>query len=102
MFDHDHERRRRELERRVDRIERTLRSEQEQVSALEAAVAQVATDLATAQTTLQTELDQLVIANPGVDLSKLTSAVGALDPAVQALAALKPTPEPTSDIVTIT
>lgn len=65
-------------------------SEQEQVNTLETAVAQVATDLGTAQTTLQTELNELKAANPAVNLTKLTAAVDALDPSVQALAALKP------------
>jgi hypothetical protein len=70
-------------------------SEQEQVDALEAAVAKVADDLATATTTLQDELNTLAEQNPGVDLTALTAAIGNLDPAVEALAALKPASEPT-------
>jgi hypothetical protein len=80
----------RDLERRVNRVEENLMSEQEQVGTLETAVAQVAADLATATSTLQTELNEFAAANPGVDLTKVTAAVEALDPAVQALAALKP------------
>lgn len=78
-------------------------SEQEQVGALETAVTQVATDLAAARTTLQAELDALAAANPGVDLSRLTTAVEALDPAVQALVALKPEAPagPTTESVTV-
>lgn len=106
MTDHDdHERRLRELERRADQIERDQMSEQEQADALETAVTRVATDLATAQHTLQVELDALAAANTGVDLSKLTTAVAALDPAVQALAALKPEAsapaEPTTESVSV-
>lgn len=68
-------------------------SENEQVAALETAVGKVAEDLATAKTTLQTELDELQAKiNEGqpVDLTKLTEAVEGLDPAVTALSALKP------------
>jgi wobble nucleotide-excising tRNase len=81
------------LERRVTAIEREQMNENEQVTALETAVGKVAEDLATAKTTLQTELDELQTKiNEGqpVDLTKLTAAVDALDPAVQALGALKP------------
>jgi predicted nucleic acid-binding Zn-ribbon protein len=81
------------LERRVSDIEGEQMAEQENVAALETAVAQVATDLATAKGTLQTELNELQAKiNEGqpVDLTKLTEAVNGLDPAVQALTALKP------------
>ena len=78
-------------------------SEQEQVGALETAVATVATDLATAKTTLQTELDALqaqIDAGAAPNLAPLTAAVAALDPSVQALAALKPeAPTPTPPAV---
>jgi hypothetical protein len=65
-------------------------SEQEQVGALETAVTKVAEDLTTATSVLQAELNDLAANNPGVDLTKVTAAVEALDPSVQALAALKP------------
>lgn len=65
-------------------------------------IQQVATDAAAAQTTLQTELDNLeaqINAGGTVDLSALQAAVAAngtalapLDGAVQALGALVPTP----------
>jgi hypothetical protein len=83
------------LERRVTEIEGEQMSENEQVAALETVVGKVAEDLATAKSTLQTELDELQTKiNEGqpVDLTKLTEAVSQLDPAVQTLAALKPEP----------
>lgn len=81
------------LERRVTAIEEEQVNENEQVAALETTVGKVAEDLATAKGTLQTELDELQAKiNEGqpVDLTKLTEAVDGLDPAVQALAQLKP------------
>lgn len=67
-------------------------NEAEQLAALEAGPTQVATDLATAQSTIQAELNALALANPGIDLSKVTASVTALDTAVQAVGALKPAP----------
>src|SRR5581483_361154 len=67
---------------------------QADVDALTASVDQVATDLATARTTLQQEIDSLAQQNPGLDLSALTAAVAPIDQAVQALGALKPDPAP--------
>lgn len=67
-------------------------NEAEQLAALEAGLTRVATDLATAQSTLQTELNELAQANPGIDLSKVTASVTALDTAVQAVGGLKPAP----------
>lgn len=63
---------------------------QEQVDADTAAVQQVAADLATAQSTLQAELDTLAQEHPQVNLAPLNEAVAKLDPAVRALAALTP------------
>lgn len=76
----------------IDELRKAQMSTQADVDALTAAVNQVSTDVATAQTTLQAEIDKLAAANPALDLSGLTAAVGALDPAVQALDALAPTP----------
>lgn len=55
-------------------------------------VSQVATDLESARTTLQTEIDQLAQANPAVDVSALQAAVAPLDAAVQSLGQLQPQP----------
>jgi hypothetical protein len=81
------------IERRLTAIEGDQVSENEQVAALETTVGKVAEDLAATKTTLQTELNELQTKiNEGqpVDLTKLTEAVNGLDPAVQALGALKP------------
>lgn len=65
---------------------------QADVDALTVAVGQISTDLATAQTELQAEIDSLSAANPGLDLTALQAAVAPVDEAVQQLGALKPTP----------
>lgn len=81
------------IERRLERLERKQLSETEAVNALEAAVAKVAEDLGTATSTIQTELNTLqeqITAGTPPDLTNLTTAVAALDPAVEVLAALKP------------
>jgi hypothetical protein len=65
-------------------------NEAEQLAALEAGLGKVEADLATAQGTLQTELNELSAAHPGIDLSKVSASVTALDTAVQAVGALKP------------
>lgn len=86
-------RRRSAVWRAIKRLEGSLMSEQEQVNTLETTVAKVATDLTSAKTALQAELDELQTKiNEGqpVSLTKLTEAVSALDPAVEALSALKP------------
>jgi DNA-directed RNA polymerase specialized sigma54-like protein len=85
---------RREFEEAITQIERKLMSTQADVDALTAQVTQVATDLQTAQTTLQTEIDNLAAANPALDLSALQAAVAPLDASVQALGAITPTPPP--------
>jgi uncharacterized protein (DUF3084 family) len=85
---------RREFEEAITQIERNLMSTQADVDALTAQVTQVATDLQTAQTTLQTEIDNLAAANPALDLSALQAAVAPLDASVQALGAITPTPPP--------
>jgi len=82
-------------------------SEQEQVGALETAVAKVGEDLATTRSTLQDELNTLqaqINAGEQPNLANLTAAVATLDPAVEALAALKPEAapaEPTSETVSV-
>lgn len=69
-------------------------STQDQVDADTQAVQQVATDLETARTSIQTELDnlqsQIDQGGKPTDLSALTAAIGQLDPAVQAVGALTP------------
>ena len=68
-------------------------AEQEAVDALTAAVGQVSTDLASASATIQAELNTLkaeIAAGTPPNLEALTTAIDALDPAVQALGALKP------------
>jgi|HubBroStandDraft_5_1064220.scaffolds.fasta_scaffold01601_2 hypothetical protein len=65
---------------------------QEEINGITTELDQVATDIASVQTTLQTEIDNLAAANPGVDLSGLRTAVQPLDAAVQALGKLEPTP----------
>lgn len=72
---------------------------QAQIDALTTEANQIATDLATAKSTLQAEIDQLAAANPGVDVTALTAAMAPLDQAVQQLGALTPdntgqTPQP--------
>jgi hypothetical protein len=65
---------------------------QADVDALTAQVDQVTADLTTAQAAIQTEIDALSAANPGVDLTALQAAVAPLDAAVVALGGLTPTP----------
>jgi hypothetical protein len=65
---------------------------QEEINGITTELDQVATDIASVQATLQTEIDNLAAANPGVDLSGLRTAVAPLDAAVQALGKLEPTP----------
>jgi hypothetical protein len=85
----------REILRKITTIERKQMATQEQVDALTAAVGTVSADLATAKTTIQAEIDKLAGEHPQVNLEALTTAVDALDPAVQALDQLKPeTPAP--------
>ena len=67
-------------------------STQADVDALTVAVTQISTDLATASTTLQAEIDKLVAANPALDLTALTAAIAPIDAAVNALDTLAPTP----------
>ena len=67
---------------------------QADVAALTTAVGVVANNLETAKSVLQGEIDALAAANPGLNLTALQAAVAPLDSAVQALAALKPTPAP--------
>ena len=80
--------------RRIHHIERKLThmATQADVDAITTAVTQVAVDLATAKTDLQTEIDSLVTANPALDLTALQAAVAPVDAAVVALETLKPTP----------
>lgn len=65
---------------------------QADIDALTAEINQVATDVDTAKTQLQAEIDALADANPGLDVSALQAAVAPLDGAVVALGELKPTP----------
>jgi hypothetical protein len=68
---------------------------QDDVNALTAAIEQVETDLQTAATNIQSELDALASANPTLDLTALQDAVTPLDDQVNALGNLKPTPPAT-------
>lgn len=63
---------------------------QSDIDAITAQISQVETDLASTQSTLQAEIDQLSQANPQLDLSALQAAVAPLDQQVQALGQLKP------------
>lgn len=65
---------------------------QEEVDAITNQVNQVATDVENARATLQSEIDSLSSANPGVDVSALQAAVAPLDSAVQSLGQIQPTP----------
>ena len=67
---------------------------QADVDAITAELGQVSTDLSTAQSTLQNEIDNLAAANPQVDVSQLKAAADQLDPAVQKLAGLVPDSAP--------
>src|SRR5438309_9884094 len=67
---------------------------QADVDALTQQVGQVASDLQSAQTQLQTEIDNIAAANPNLDLSALQSAIQPLDDSVKALGNLQPTPAP--------
>lgn len=83
---------RREFDSTITRIERQLMSTQADVDALTAQVSQVATDLQTAQTTIQAEIDALAAANPALDLTGLQDALAPIDEAVVKLGATVPTP----------
>lgn len=74
--------------KRIDALEA---SEQGQIDAITAELTTVATDLGTAQTTLQTEIDSIVAGNPP-NLDALTAVAASLDPLVQTVAGLVPTP----------
>ena len=84
--------------RAIHSIERQLThmATQAEVDTITTEVEKVATDLSTAQTALQTEIDALAAANPTLNLSALQTAVAPLDAAVTALGNLQPLkPEPT-------
>lgn len=78
--------------RAIHNIEERQTMTQADIDALTAQVDKVATDLAAAQAKLQTEIDNLAAANPGVDLTALQAAVAPLDAAAVALGGLTPTP----------
>jgi multidrug resistance efflux pump len=69
---------------------------QADIDALTAELQNVANDLAQTQTVLQSEIDNLADGNPGLDVSALQQAADALDPAVQKLGSITPTPPPTT------
>jgi len=75
------------LNGRIDKM-----ATQADVDAITTQVQQVATDLETAKTNLQAEIDALASANPSLDLTALNAAVAPLDAAVNSLGELKPTP----------
>jgi hypothetical protein len=78
--------------RAINSIEERQTMAQADIDALTAQVTQVATDIAAASAKLQTEIDALAAANPGVNLTALQAAVAPLDAAVVALGGLAPTP----------
>lgn len=82
----------REIWEAINELRNNQVSLQEEINGITTELDQVATDLTTVQATLQTEIDNLAAANPGVDLSGLRTAVAPLDAAVQALGKLEPTP----------
>jgi hypothetical protein len=67
-------------------------SQQGQIDAITVELTTVAGDIVNTQAKLQAEIDALSAANPGVNLSGLQGVADGLDPAVQKLAALAPTP----------
>jgi uncharacterized coiled-coil protein SlyX len=81
-----------DLNRAVATLNQRMAKMEGSLDALNAAVDQVAADLSTSVTELQTELDNLAAANPGVDLTAVTAKVEALDQQVQAVGNLTPTP----------
>lgn len=81
-----------ELNAAIAHLERKIMASQADIDAITTQVQQVATDLDSAKTSLQTEIDNLAANNPGVDLSGLQAAVAPLDSAVQTLGQLQPTP----------
>jgi flagellin-like hook-associated protein FlgL len=76
------------------RITQMAEATQQDIDNLTTQVSQIATDLGTAQTKLQAEIDSLSAG--GVDVTNLQAAIAPLDAAVQALGALQPTPPPSA------
>jgi hypothetical protein len=71
-----------------------LMSQQDDISADTAAIVQAVTDLGTAVTSVQAEIDQLKAANPALDLTALDAAVASLQPAVAGVQGLVPPAAP--------
>ena len=95
FIDHDHHPEyitHEQLDERLEPLERQIMSTQAEADAVTAQVTQVSTDLATAKTDIQAQIDALAVANPAVDLTALQAAVAPLDAAVVALETLAPTP----------
>ena len=65
---------------------------QAEVDAITAELGTVSSDLASASSKLQAEIDALASANPSLDLSALKAAADPLDASVTALGNLVPTP----------
>ena|ERR1035437_7181404 len=80
----------RHMLRAINELQENQMSTQAQVDALTAELTQVASDLVASSAALQTEIDSLSAANPGVSLTALQAAADALDPAVKAIGALVP------------
>ena len=80
--------------RAIHELQEKQMATQAEVDALTTQAGSIAEDLAKAETVLQTEIDALSAANPGLDLTKLQAAVSPLDQAAKDLAGLKPTPAP--------
>src|ERR1035437_3194867 len=80
----------RHMLRAINELQENQMSTQAQVDALTAELTQVASDLVASSAALQTEIDSLAAANPGVSLTALQAAADALDPAVKAIGALVP------------
>lgn len=77
-----------------ERITTLEASEQGQIDAITASLSTVKDDLGTAQVKLQSEIDSIVAGNPP-NLDALTAVAASLDPLVQTIGGLTPTPPAT-------
>ena len=89
------------LRRDISDLQEQNMAEQTQIDALTTELTQVAADLAASSTALQTEIDNLAAANPGINLAPLQAIADTLDPAAKAIGALAPTPPPPPPPVTL-
>lgn len=99
---HHAERRFLRLEDQISLLEGVQMGTQGEVDAATQAIQKVSDDISNVRGVLQTEIDNIAAAHPGVDLSKLNAGVALLDPAVEALGALKPEAPPAPPAETTT